>query len=276
SAAKDQGEPLMRDQKSYLFYLIIVITCFLIVIDGAKGQETHDEILYFNSSALFECKVKLPAIYDSERAYPLVLGLHGGGNSLDEFIDIWKYFENPEFLFAVPQAPYKWLMEEKIGYDWSAWPTGDIAVMARALDLTSKYITDLVESLKERYNIQDVYLLGFSQGSIITVTAGINNHHLFKGLIILSGPPLYEPTWSPFVDWFDLEWPPEGSARSAKDLRVFIAHGNSDQLVDINLAYKTRDIFQKFGYNVTFFEHKDGHVISPDALKQIKIWLTAD
>jgi phospholipase/carboxylesterase len=266
----------MGDQKKYLSNLIIVITYFSIFINSAKGQEAHDEIHYFDSSALFECKVKLPIIYDPERAYPLVIGLHGGGNSLDEFIDIWKYFENPEFIFAVPQAPYKWLMEEKIGYDWSAWPTGDIAVMARALDLTSKYIADLVESLRERYNTQDVYLLGFSQGSIITVTAGINNHHLFKGLIILSGPPLYEPTWSPFVDWFDLEWPTEESARSAKDLRVFIAHGNSDQLVDINLAYKSRDIFEKFGYNVTFFEHKDGHVISPDAIKQIKIWLKSD
>ncbi len=123
----------MGDQKKYLSNLIIVITYFLIFINSAKSQETHDEIHYFDSSALFECKVKLPIIYDPERAYPLVIGLHGGGNSLDEFIDIWKYFENPEFIFAVPQAPYKWLMEEKLVTTGQHGPQGTLLLWQEPL-----------------------------------------------------------------------------------------------------------------------------------------------
>jgi predicted esterase len=119
-------------------------------------------------------------------------------------MNIWKFFENPQFIMATPQAPYKWLMEDKIGYDWSAWPTGDLKIMAKALKLTSKYLENLIQALKDNYKISKVYLLGFSQGSIITQIAGINNYNLLSGMIILSGPPLYIPVWSPWVDFFEI------------------------------------------------------------------------
>ncbi len=174
---------------------------------------------------------------------------------------------------ATPQAPYKWLIEDKIVYDWSAWPTGDLKMMAKALKLTSKYIENLIQSLTEKYKISKVYLMGFSQGSIITQIAGINNLELLNGMIILSGPPLYESVWSPWVDFFEIEWPAEESVRSANNLKVFIAHGKSDEIIGIELACKSKEVYTKFGYDVSLFEFEGGHEINAETMKKIENWI---
>ncbi|NOY36451.1 MAG: hypothetical protein GXO83_02650 [Chlorobi bacterium] len=197
----------------------------------------------------------------------MVISLHGGGGSYKTFKDIRRYFENPQFIMATPQAPYKWLMGDKLGYDWAAWPTGDLIIMQRALKLTSTYIENLIRSLTAKYNINKVYLMGFSQGSIIAQITGINNHDLLEGIIILSGPEVDHPGKPEIV------WPSEKAVRSANNLRVFIAHGESDEIIDIALARKSRKQYEDAGYDVSFFEFEGGHEINKGALKKIEKWI---
>lgn len=255
--------------------LILLFCCNTHFIQGQETELTNikSDSLYFESPILLECNLQFPDDYNPDKSFPLVISLHGGGGSYETFMNIWKHFENPQFIMATPQAPYKWLLEDKIGYDWSAWPTGDLKIMAKALILTSKYIENLILSLTEKYKINEVYLMGFSQGSIITQIAGINNFELLSGMIILSGPPLYVSVWSPWVDFFEIEWPAEESVRSANKLKVFIAHGKSDEIIDIEFAYQTRELFTKFGYDLILFEFEGGHEINAEIMKKIENWI---
>ena len=237
-----------------------------------QGQETElttnkSDSISFESPILLKCNLQFPDDYNPAKPFPLVISLHGGGGSYQTFMSTWKYFENPQFIMATPQAPYKWLMGDKIGYDWSAWPTGDLMFMQKALKLTSNYIENLIQSLIEKYNISEVYLMGFSQGSIITQIAGINNHDLLIGIIILSGPEINHPGKPKIV------WPSEETVRCANNLRVFIAHGKADALIDIEIAYKSRDHYKKLGYEVSLFEFKGGHEINDEAIKKIENWI---
>jgi predicted esterase len=59
--------------------------------------------------------------------------------------------------------------------------------------VASKYIENLILILKEKYNVNEVYLLGFSQGSIIDQIAGINNYRILSGIIILAGSEINYP-----------------------------------------------------------------------------------
>jgi phospholipase/carboxylesterase len=242
------------------------------------GQNTgfsspKSNLLYFEGPAIFECNIQFPDNYNKAKALPLVIALHGGGGSGETFKNIWKHFKNPQFILATPQAPYKWLMGDKIGYDWSAWPTGDIAAMAKALDLTPEYIKSLIHLLTEKYRVSEVYLLGFSQGSIVVQIAGIKNQDLISGMIILSGPPLYEPGWSPWSNSFEIDWPEEEIVRSANNLEVFLAHGKSDTIIAIEGAYRSRDLYKKFTYDVALFEFEGGHEINIEAIKELQKWL---
>ncbi len=223
--------------------------------------------LYFESPALFACNLQFPDNYYPDDPFTLVIALHGGGGSYESFRNIWKHFENPQFIMATPQAPYKWLMGDKIGYDWSAWPTGELEIIVEALKLTSGYIKNLVRVLKEKYNINEVYLMGFSQGSIITQIAGINNYNLLSGIIILSGPEVNHPGKPEIV------WPEEETIRAANNLKVYIAHGRSDEIVPIELAFKSEDFYKQSGYDVLLFEFEGGHVINAEAMKNIGKWI---
>ena len=266
----------MNPQKKVVTGILILLLFFNAhLVQGQDPELTtiKSDSLYFESPTLFECILQFPDQYIPEKSYPLLISLHGGGGSYETFKNIWKHFEDPQFIMATPQAPYKWLMGDEIGYDWSAWPTGDLNIMEKALKLTSKYIENLVRSLSEKYNIGEVYLMGFSQGSIITQIAGINNHEYLTGLIILSGPPLYVPGQSPWYDSFEIEWPAKESVQSANNLKILIAHGKSDVRIDVELAHKSKDIYKKFGYNASLFEFEGGHEINTGAMKKVEKWI---
>ena len=250
--------------------ILICSTTFIVrgqstVLDSAKSDS-----IYFESPALFECKVQFPKGYSPEESFPLIICLHGGGGSYMTFKNIWRHFENPQFIMATPQAPYKWLMEDKIGYDWSAWPSENINTMQTALKLTSKYIGNLIQSLITNYNIDEVYLMGFSQGSIITQIAGINNHDLLEGIIILSGPEIDHPGKPEII------WPSEKDVQTANHLKVLIAHGNSDEIIDIALATKSRDQYKRNGYDVSLYEFEGGHEISEIEMRTVQKWINKE
>jgi phospholipase/carboxylesterase len=249
--------------------LVLLFCCNTHFVHGQGTELTtiKSDSFYFESPALFDCNIRLPDNYNSEKPSVLVISLHGGGGSYVTFKKIWRHFENPHFILATPQAPYKWLMGDKIGYDWAAWPTGDLIIMQKALKLTSNYIENLIQTLTDKYNISEVYLMGFSQGSIIAQVAGINNHDLLNGIIILSGPEINHPGKPEIV------WPSEETIESANHLNVFIAHGKSDKIVDIGFAKKSRKQYENQGYKVSFFEFEGGHQVNKKEMNALEIWI---
>lgn len=257
----------MNSTQNILIGILICFTSHFVCGQSTRLTSAKSDSLYFESPVLFECKVQFPDSYDSDESFPLIISLHGGGGSYETFKNIWRHFENPQFILATPQAPYKWLLGTKIGYDWSAWPSENLRVMQTALKLTSKYIENLILALTTNYNIKSVYLMGFSQGSIITQIAGIYNHDLLQGIIVLSGPELDH------LDKPEIVWPSGEAVQSANQLRVFIAHGKADDIVDFDLANKSRKQYAKFGYDVSLFEFNGGHEINEDAMKEVQKWI---
>jgi predicted esterase len=238
-----------------------------ISLEIKEEEDELGELIYIENSALFKCRIQLPEDYNNDKSYPLVLGLHGGGSSPDKFITLWKDFREPKFIYAATQAPYPYLSGNEIVYEWALWPTKDMEIMEKAKETLDKYIAEIVSDLEKRYNIKDVYLMGHSQGAIFTYTAGINNHHLFKGLIILSGPGLFKPIYSPFMGLVYNYWKLEESIKAANDLRIFIAHSREDQVVKYELGLASKEVLTNYGYDVTFFDFEGGHIITPDVLE---------
>jgi len=147
-----------------------------------EKQKNLGKIMQIDAPALFKCHVQVPAGYDSSRAYPLLVGLHGLGSSPESFTGLWQRFESPQFIYAAPQAPYPYPTGGELGYTWQLWEAGN-----RATRISADYIVRVVESLKESYRIGDVYLFGFSQGCGQAYITGIKYHDIFKGLICFGG-----------------------------------------------------------------------------------------
>jgi len=229
---------------------------------------------YIKGPALFKCLMRLPENYAPERSYSLVVGLPGGGCNPEDLISLWDHFPDRSFIYAVPQAPYPALDDGELGFDWAMWPSGDEELISKATEISEKYIVNVIQDTSERYNIDEVYLMGFSQGAIFTYLVGIKQHHLFKGIICLSGPGLLAPLMNPFAEPLAPDWLTEEFIQGAENLRVFITHGRDDQAVSYKIGIRSRDILVKHGYGVTFRDFDGGHSYPPaEILAQIVNWI---
>ena len=234
----------------------------------------QDQTIYFQTATLGKCLVSLPNGFDVKRKYPLIIGLHGGGSNPERLINMWDSLSDRNFIYAVPQGPYAWLVDDQLRYDWALYPSGDVLLIDEATLLTETSIINLVSHLDGQFNISAVDLLGFSQGAIMAYTVGIRNPELFAGLISFSGPGLLAPLDSPFTGEFNANWLTEAEIRAAKNLRVFIAHGLKDQMVDYKLGIRSKDLLTKYGYEVTFCDFDGEHELpSNEILVQVIDWI---
>lgn len=95
--------------KNYKLLLCgVLILLFSSVNKFVQGQEAklkseeNPEIFYFKSESLFKCSIKLPANYDPQKSYKLVIGLPVAFNDLSSIWDSLKV----DFIYASPQAQY--------------------------------------------------------------------------------------------------------------------------------------------------------------------------
>lgn len=204
--------------------------------------------------------VRLPAGYDSTRAYPLVIGLHGYGSDPKSFLRLYEHAGSPEVIYACLQAPYAFGAGRDLGYSWSTWNRDDSTVDQRSGKLSSNYIADAARKLGASYKTNGTWLLGFSQGCGMAYRAGIGHHDLFKGIVCFGGG-LDTASFGP-ADY-----------AAAKGLKVFASHGKEDRVVEFKYGTTTRDFLKRRGYDVTFAEFKGGHTVPEQPLKQAMKWM---
>lgn len=258
--------------KLILVVLIVTIANSYIYAQKAETDSTENiktDILYFKSESLFKCNIKLPDNYDPQKNYKLVIGLPV---AFYDFRSIWNDFDI-DFIYAIPQAQYSTLMDNKMLSDWAFWTSYDSSTIDRAANLTADYMGDLVSELKAHYNIDDIYLMGFSQSAIFTYIAGLQRPRLYKGIICLSGPAILEPLRNPFAGEYAPDWLEEKYLEPAKTLRVFIAHGTKDQTPPFDYGVKSKEVLTSYGYDVTFHSFDGGHTIDSKILKLALEWI---
>jgi phospholipase/carboxylesterase len=212
----------------------------------------NDETIYFNGTSLHKCYLRYPDAWEAKEKIPLVIGLHGGGGNPEQFVNLWDDLKERNFIFCALEAPYAIHDEEGLSYEWAMWPTGDRDVIARATELTQKYIIHAVSEISAALETDEIYLLGFSQGAILSYIIGITHPALFSGLICFSGPGLLKPLINPFGGEMDKEWLDRSLIEKASELPVFITCGKKDESVEYEYGVHSKNILQEHGYNVRF------------------------
>jgi phospholipase/carboxylesterase len=107
-----------------------------------------------------------------------------------------------------------------------------------------------------------VFLMGFSQGAIIAYDMALTNPNKIAGVMALSGR-LLEETKSNKMD-----------ATAISKLKFYIAHGYSDNVIDIKEAEKANEFLKtKKVTNVQYKNYEMPHSICGDELNDIKKWL---
>lgn len=182
-----------------------------------------------------------------ERIENIVVMLHGYGSNGDDLIQIAHQWKDklPKVFFSAPNAPFKFNGFNE-GFMWfDAYPEG-IHIDKASKKLQEKVMKDFnnscdlienhVYSISKEYNVSlsKIFLLGFSQGSMMSIEVGTKLNKSIAGIISLSGR-IYTKDFN---------------QKSRKKCPILVVHGDSDNIIPSSRFYETCEILEKSNYNV--------------------------
>ena len=193
---------------------------------------------------------------------PLLLLLHGYGSNEEDLFSFAPELPD-EYYVVSARAPYNL---QPYGHAWYAinfdadenkFSDNDQARESR--DLIARLINELVSDLP--IDFQDVTLIGFSQGTILSYAVALSYPEKIKNVIALSGylnPDL-------LVSGYE--------KKDFSHLKMFASHGTVDQVIPVEWARKAPDALKSLGIDVTYKEYPIGHGVSPQNFYDFKNWL---
>jgi phospholipase/carboxylesterase len=193
----------------------------------------------------------------TDSVYPTILALHGRGSNERDLIGLAPYLPK-EFLWISPRgtftlgpSSYEWFQITQIGKP-------DPARLANSLQTLDTFIDEIIASCPVDKN--KLYLLGFSQGSIVSMSYALTKPQRVAGVIAQSG---YIPQES------GLQFDEAG----VKDKPFILTHGVQDPLLPVDWARRSRDTLEKIEVNLEYHEFNMGHQVKEESLAVINTWL---
>lgn len=196
------------------------------------------------------------------RNQPLVIFLHGFGSDEQDLFGIkdalpstWTYLSARA---PMPVAPS--------GYRWFTKTPGDGEYNGEPADLqrSAGLIKDFVSQATTKYHTRSdrVFLVGFSQGAIMTYEVALRDPQLVRGIAALSGSVL--PA-------LKAELKPDPRLNQ---LAIFIGHGTLDQALPYASATRANEVLSGLGLEPMFHGYPGmPHTISEAEVQDIKVWL---
>lgn len=193
---------------------------------------------------------------------PALIMLHGYGSNEQ---DLFSFAEElpDELLIISARAPLS------IGFGGYAWYNiyfeegsdkfSDIPQAKASLKLLNEFI----EVVKEKYqpDPNKFFLMGFSQGTILSMAYAINHPEQVNYVIGLSG----------YLNQELIEQPIEKS--TLKKLDFYVSHGTMDQVIPVDWARKTGPSLDRFGIQYEYQEYPAAHGVAPQNFYDFKAWI---
>ena len=183
---------------------------------------------------------------------PALIMLHGRGADEHDLFGLKDYFDSRFEVYSV-RAPFEFGWG---GYTWFEL-FDDGTVDEESFRSSREQLLDFIGDVASN----DLYLLGFSMGAIMSYAVALTKSISCKGIACLSG---FAPT--------QLEG--EYKFQELQNLHVFISHGINDPIIPISSARKTKELLHSSNAIVAYNEYSMGHEISEECLMDLKKWFS--
>jgi phospholipase/carboxylesterase len=193
---------------------------------------------------------------------PLLLLLHGYGANEDDLFSLAPYLDE-RFLVASARAP---VVLAPMSYAWfnlNFTPQG-VVINPEEAESSRQTLRKFIGEVVEAYqcNPNAVYLMGFSQGAMMSLAVALTFPGLAAAVVAMSGR-LLPQTLTQIADKDTLI-----------GLPIFAAHGRQDTVLPISHGRDTRVKLSELPVELTYREYDMGHEISYDSLNDITEWLS--
>lgn len=219
------------------------------------GQPGHPDLPL---TYLMRPPLTLPA--RGERA-PLLVMAHGVGSNERDLFGLAPELD-PRLHIISLRAPLT------MGPDAYGWftvtfvPNGYV-IDVEQLDASRKVFAETLRAAVGAFAVDParVYLMGFSQGAIISLVTALTRPELLAGVVALSGRiPEQALPWAVA---------PERTA----GLPIFQAHGVADTVIRVGDARAAREILERQRVALSYHEYPMSHTISDATFADLTTWL---
>ena len=184
----------------------------------------------------------------SEKA---VVMLHGRGANAEDIISLSEYLNIEDYSVIAPQAtnnswyPYSFLSPPEKNEPW----------LSSALKLLSDIAEDIVV---QGIKYENIYLLGFSQGSCLALEFAARNARKYGGVAAFTGGLIGDKIYS------------DNYKGSFEKTPVFIGTSDPDQHVPVERVKETSRLLEKMNANVLLKIYDNmGHTITSDEIDSV-------
>jgi len=188
--------------------------------------------------------------------------LHGYGSNEEDLFSFAPELSENIFVISA-RAPYPL---EPFGHAWYAihfdntngkWSDDEQAIVSR--DKISAFIDEACVAYG--LNSENVTLLGFSQGTILSYAVALSYPEKIKNVIGLSG-------------YINVDILAEGYAeKDHSDLKIYASHGQVDQVIPPAWAQRIPDFLNNLEIEHVYEEFPVGHGVAPQNFYSFKKWL---
>jgi phospholipase/carboxylesterase len=194
---------------------------------------------------------------------PLLVLLHGVGADENDLLPLAPLLD-PRLEVVSLRAP----RDYPVGYAWFQIDFGTDGSVRPHTDQAEQSLADLVrwlEDAPERYGTdpERTYLLGFSQGAMMSLGVLRTAPELLAGVMALSGR---DP---------ETLFPMTASRDAVGAVPLLVAHGTLDDLLPVENGRRTRAAFEGLSADFTYREFPVGHGIDQEEIMWVRDWLRA-
>jgi len=187
----------------------------------------------------------VPEYYTRDRAWPLVMALHGGSGNGRGFL--WSWLRDTRSHGAILVAP------TAVGNTWAL--LGD--------DIDTPNLFRILDSVRSRWNVdgQKMLLTGMSDGGTFCYVSGLESASPFTHLAPVSAT--FHPLMAEMAD-----------ADRLRGLPIHLVHGRLDWMFPVQVARQTHRLLSAAGADVTYREIDDlSHTYPREMNAPILAWL---
>ena len=211
---------------------------------------------------------ELPLVYKVRQPHieagspPLLLLLHGIGSNEQDLYGLAPFLDK-RFLIISVRAPNTLGPGSYAWFEFNFTPQGPVIKPEQAVASHTALITFLKEAITA-YDAdpKQVYLMGFSQGAIMSASVALIQPELVAGAVLMSG-----------------RIPPEirthiASHEKLSGLPLLVVHGTADLVLPITYGRDSRELLSTLPVKLTYHEYPMGHEVSQESLSDVTRWLS--
>ena len=193
---------------------------------------------------------------------PVIFLLHGYGSNEEDLFSFAAEIPDEYYVISA-RAPYDMMYGSyawyAINFDADENKFSDLDQARSSRDLIIEFIDECL--LKYAIDSENVTLLGFSQGAILSSAIALSYPDKITKVAALSGYLNKEIATEEYLQ------------NNISKVKFFVSHGIVDQVIPIEWARKTKPALENLGINVIYKEYPIGHGVSPQNFYDFKDWL---